>query len=117
MFYIFSEVRKVLLKLGKEKGCEIVNEWIRSCLNHLHWSASTTANGDGNVIWAKFKTFLSHILDKHEGLNDPLFDKCSHGDIEPRKWLLEGKKVKKISIFKMLYAKMCLGVWCYQCLL
>lgn len=68
----------------------MLSEWIKPCENHLYWSASTTFSGNGLVIWAKFKTFLSHIINKHTSLTDPLFNKCGHGDICPRKWLHAG---------------------------
>ena len=87
---LISEIRKVLTKLSKEKGCEMLSEWIKPCENHLYWSASSTFSGNGLVIWAKFKTFLSHIINKHTSLTDPLFNKCGHGDIRPRKWLHAG---------------------------
>ena len=32
-------------------------------------------------------SFLSHVVNKHAGLDDALFNKCAHGVIEPRKWL------------------------------
>lgn len=80
-----------MLKLAKEKHCEIVNDWIKSCVNHLYWSATTTSSGNGSLILAKFNVFLSHVLDKHEHLDNPLFDKCAHGPIETeQKYLLEG---------------------------
>lgn len=31
-----KKIRKVLLKLSKEKGCEAIGEWIRPCENHLY---------------------------------------------------------------------------------
>ena len=77
--------RKVLSKLSKEKGREILAEWIKRCDNHLYWSATTTFSGNGKVIWAKFKTFLSHIINTHSSLDNLLFNKC--GQIHPRKWL------------------------------
>ena len=80
----------MLSKLAKEPGCEELAEWIRPCENHLYWSATSTHSGNGRIIWAKFKSFLSHVVDKHEGLDDPLFNKCAHGDIIPKKWLLSG---------------------------
>lgn len=89
--YVILEIRKVLTKIGKESYCEDVNLWIRACENHLSWSATSTSSGDGNVILAKFLSFLGHILDKHKNLNDPLFNKCAHGEIQPRQWLDESK--------------------------
>ncbi|XP_068697440.1 uncharacterized protein [Montipora foliosa] len=82
-----KKIRKVLSKVSKEKGCEALGEWIKPCENHLQWSATSTFSGNGRIIWAKFKAFLSHVVNKHAGLEDPLFNKCSHGDIQPRKWL------------------------------
>ena len=62
-----------MLKLSKEKDCEILSDWIKSCTNHLHWSATTTSSGDGDLILAKFNVFLSRILNKHANLDNPLF--------------------------------------------
>ena len=67
-FKTFPEVRKVLSKLSKLKGFDIITDWIQPCINHLHWSATTTFSGDGNLILAKFKSFLGHIVNKHKDL-------------------------------------------------
>lgn len=80
-----TEVRKVLSKISKEKACEELEEWIKPYVKHLHWSATSTFSGNGRVIWAKFKSFLSHVVNKHTGLEDPLFNKRGHGEIQPRK--------------------------------
>jgi len=90
LFCVHVEIRKVLSKLSKEKGCEILAEWIKPCVNHLYWSVTSTFSGNGKVIWAKFKSFLSHIINKHSSLHDLLFNKCGHGQIYPRKWLHAG---------------------------
>ena len=68
----------------------MLGEWIKPCEKHLHWSATSTFSGNGSVICAKFKSFLSHVVNKHTGLDDALFNKCAHGVIEPRKWLKVG---------------------------
>lgn len=92
---ILPAIRKSLTKFSKESGCEIIKEWIQPCLNHLHWSAISTTCGTGRIIWSKFNSFKSHIVNKHENLDDPLFDKCAHNpNIQPRKWLLPGKYCK-----------------------
>ena len=86
-----SEIHKVLTKISKEKGCEVLSEWIKPCQNHLMWSATSTPSGNGQLIWAKFKSYLSHIVNKHKDLDEPIFNKCSHGDnIPQRRWLEEG---------------------------
>ena len=79
-FTLSIEIRKVLSKIAKEKGFEELAEWIKPCENHLHWSATTTFSGNGLVIWAKFKSFLGHIVNVHSNHEDPLFDKCAHGN-------------------------------------
>ena len=80
----------MLSKISKEKGCEALSEWIKPCENHLYWSASSTFSGNGLVIYAKFKSFLSHVINKHSALPDALFNKCGHGMIHPRRWLSAG---------------------------
>lgn len=81
----------MLTKIAKVSGCEAISEWIKPCTNHLYWSAKTTHDGNGEVIWAKFSSFLSHVVDKHENLENPVFNKCGHKDIiQPRKWLDKG---------------------------
>jgi len=90
IWHLKKKIRKVLSKLSKEKGCECIAEWIKPCENHLYWSATTTFSGNGLVIWAKFRSFMSHIINKHSRLSDPLFNNCFHGVIRPRKWLKAG---------------------------
>ena len=88
-----SEVQKILTKLAKFKGCEELSDWIKPCIRHLFWSATTTLSGNGEVMFAKFKSFFHHVKNKHEGFDEPLFDKCFHEkDIPERKWLKEGEK-------------------------
>ena len=89
-FFLVTEVRKVLSKISKEKGFEELADWLKPCVNHLQWSAMSTYDGNGMVILAKFKAFMSHVINKHAGLEDVLFDRCAHGDIEPRRWLKKG---------------------------
>ena len=89
--FTFLEITKVMTKLSKEAGCEGVTDWIKPSGNHSYWSACFTHDGNGKFIWAKFRSFLSHIVNKHDSLDDPLFSKCDHGpDISPREYLFEG---------------------------
>ena len=90
-FLLNLEVTKVLTKIAKVSGCEAIAEWIKPCRNHLYWSAKTTRDGNGEVIWAKFSSFLSHVVDEHENLDNPLFNRCGHNAIiQPHKWLDKG---------------------------
>lgn len=82
----------------------IIGEWIRPIENHLYWSALTTSNGDGRIIWATFKSILCHIKNKHTGFNDPIFNKCAHDDnISERKWLQPGQQSFNVSSLMSLY--------------
>lgn len=86
----FTEITKLLNKITKEKGNEELKPWVKPCERHLYWSATSTVDGNGKVIWAKFKSFLSHIINRHTNLDDPLFNKCAHGHIADRTWLDSG---------------------------
>ena len=88
---LYFRNQESVVKDIKRKRCEVLQEWIKPCENHLYWSATSTFSGNGKVIWAKFSSFLSHIVNKHSNIPDALFNKCFHGAIHPRKWLEVGK--------------------------
>ena len=92
-FHFIVEIGKVLTKIAKLSGCEAISQWIRPCENHFYWSVTSTITGNGKLIWAKFKSFFSRIVDQHKDLDDPLFDKCHHGEIVARQWLLKGRLI------------------------
>ena len=48
------EIQKVLIKLDKEKGCEVLGIWRRACMRHFYSAATSTLSGVGEVKWAKF---------------------------------------------------------------
>ncbi|XP_028413623.1 uncharacterized protein LOC114536461 [Dendronephthya gigantea] len=83
------KLHKVLSKLAKEANCTELAEWVHPCLNHLYWSSTSTHSGNDRIIWAKFKSFLSDRVDKHDDLDDALYNKCLHSELEPRKWILQ----------------------------
>ena len=87
----FSETQKVPSKIAKETDSEEIQPWIHPCANHLSWSATSTSSSDGRVILAKFLSFHGHIVNRHESLDDPIFNKCAHGDIQHREWLNESE--------------------------
>ncbi|KAK3741511.1 hypothetical protein QZH41_012599, partial [Actinostola sp. cb2023] len=93
IWHLKKKIRKVLTKISQEKCCEELKVWIKPCENHLYWSAMSTFDGNGEVIWAKFKSFLAHIINKHTDLEDPLFNKCAHGNIPYRTWLKSDTEV------------------------
>ncbi|XP_073236454.1 uncharacterized protein [Porites lutea] len=87
LWHLKKKITKLLSKISKEKGNEDLRPWIKPCERHLYWSATTTSDGNGKIIWAKFKSFLSHIVNRHTDLDEPLFNKCARGDIPDRTWI------------------------------
>lgn len=89
--FFMPEIQKVLTKLSKEKGCEVIARWKQACVRHFYWSVTSTTPKLGDVILAKFKAFLYHIINQHKDLPNQLFNKCAHGlIITPRVWLTKG---------------------------
>ncbi len=72
------EITKVLNRIAKENGCEALLPWIKPCVDHLYWSVTTTLDGNGAAMWAKFESFLEHIANVHSNLPNPVFNKCAH---------------------------------------
>lgn len=52
-------------------------------INHLYWSVVSTADGNGEMMKAKWLSLVNHIHDQHTGHS------CSHGALVGRdeKWL------------------------------
>jgi len=57
----------------------------------------STHSGNGDLLWAKFVFFLSHVVNQHENLENPLFNKCAHREIRDRTWLEKGIYVHVLS--------------------
>ena len=64
---------KKLVKLSKLNDCELIGEWTKACINHFHWAVRTTEIGQENVIWAKFKSYVTHVIDVHEDAGNKIF--------------------------------------------
>lgn len=92
IWHVARTITKKLLQAAKEKDCERINRWISSIRNHLYWCATTTREGFGSLILAKWKSFMRHVQDKHDSHPDDLFDECAHDHLEKeRKWIKNGK--------------------------
>ena len=56
------------------------------------WAVISTHSGIGEVKWANFESFFSHVTNVHKGLPNKIFNKCAHSDvIKARVWLTKGK--------------------------
>ena len=81
-FFYYKKVIQLLVCTSFQKLCTI--------LGSLVISACSTHDGNGTAIWAKFKSFLSYIVNRHGELDEPLFSKCAHWQyISPCEYLLK----------------------------
>lgn len=92
IWHVNKSIQKKLAKCSKEKGCEILKEWLKGIRNHLYWSVQSTRLEYSELIIAKWKSTVRHIANKHDGHDDNLFPKCVHDeDLEEREWIKMGK--------------------------
>lgn len=95
-WHIAKGLVKKMVAASKEKGCEVIAEWITAVKNHIYWCSTSTKTGFQNLILAKWKSFMQHVANKHKNHPDPLFQECAHDDeIEPRKWIKNGMLLDK----------------------
>lgn len=90
----FIGFRKKVRALAKTKDCELVGKWEQSMINHMYWCVSSTTNGDGDMMVAKWLSLENHIHNKHTG-HGRLFKKCAHKRLTARsrkkKWFKRRK--------------------------
>ena len=85
MFHSYhAGIKKKLQKLGKTKDFELVQEWIRSIVNHLYWSVSSSAEGKPEEIEVKWTSLDNHVHNVHRG-RSIIFKKCLHKKLTGRK--------------------------------
>ncbi|XP_063072440.1 uncharacterized protein LOC134463131 [Engraulis encrasicolus] len=81
---------KKLEKLSHQQDCEVLQPWVQSIKNHVHWCATSSTSGPEKV--AKWTSLINHLQDKHDH-DDPLFPTCEHEEKvskKPSKWLQPG---------------------------
>ena len=86
-WHVNNSINKQLRGVNKEKGCEIINDWLKSVRKHLYWSVQTAIPGFEALIVAEWKSTVRHMTGKHEDHPDPLFTSCAHGELGERKWI------------------------------
>jgi hypothetical protein len=67
--------------LAKDKELEVIGRWRKACVRHFYWAATSTHSGNGEVKWAKFASFFSHITNVHKDLPNKIFNRCAHSDV------------------------------------
>ena len=96
--FYYTGLKKKLVALSKERDCALVGEWIQSIINLLYWCASSTTDGNGDIIAAKWLSVVNHIRNRHTR-HGKLFPKCLHGKYKRKwgeavKWLKPGNFIK-----------------------
>ena len=90
----YTGLKKKLFSLSKEKDCGELTGWIKSLVNHLYWTAASSAGENDSVKFSKWLSVLNHIRNVHSGHSD-LFTTCQHGDLEgkerKKRWLKPGE--------------------------
>ncbi|CAH3151164.1 unnamed protein product [Porites evermanni] len=84
IWHVAKSVSKKLLRVGKESGCELLVKWQRAIKNHLHWCATSTKLGFGELILAKWKSIVRHVCNKHDNHSDPVSRQCVDGPTSRR---------------------------------
>jgi len=90
IWHVARSISKNMLKASKEKGFEIIKKWMKGVRRHLYWCATSTKQGFEEMILAKWKSFMRHVANRHDGHPDVLYKECAHDDLEPRNWIKIG---------------------------
>ncbi|CAL4089388.1 unnamed protein product, partial [Meganyctiphanes norvegica] len=75
-WHVAKGFKKKILKLIK--SCPELAPWVKSIINHIYWSASSSKDDKPEMIVAKWLSICNHIKNKHTGHEDKLFPKCAH---------------------------------------
>ncbi|XP_070561301.1 uncharacterized protein [Ptychodera flava] len=98
VWHVAKGLKKKVIALSKERDCEKAGKWSRSIVNHMYWCATSTEDGDEDIIEAKWLSLVGHMQNRHTGHGDP-FPECAHGHLRGRerrkKWLQPSTKVCK----------------------
>ncbi|KAG0442597.1 hypothetical protein HPB47_015658 [Ixodes persulcatus] len=89
-WHVAKAIKKKLVAAGKSRHSEDLSSWTKSVVNHLYWSAGSSAE-DQDLILPKWCSLVAHVANVHTHL-DPLFPECQHKELN-KKWLLEGKDI------------------------
>ena len=81
-----SGLKKKLEGAAKRSACQDIGPWIKFIMNHIYYVASTTPEGDPDVMDRKWRMLALHVPNIH--------DKCTHrkleGEARNRVWLIAG---------------------------
>ena len=91
IWHVAKSLTKKILKARKEKGSEILQDWLGGIKNHLYWCVTSTKSGFEAMIKAKWLSIMRHVTDRHAEHPDKLFPNCIHGPLEERDYIKIGR--------------------------
>lgn len=95
MVPFFTGLGKKIDALAKRKNCQDVGKWHKAIKHHMYHVASTTPDGDGEKMVAKWQMLPLHVQNIHRNKMNKLQPKCEHarlrGATRNRLWLKPGK--------------------------
>ena len=91
IWHVAKSLTKKILKASKEKGSEILKDWLRGIKNHLYWSVTSTKSGFEAMIKAKWLSIMQHVTNRHTEHSDKLYPNCIHGELEKRDYIKVGR--------------------------
>ncbi|XP_067220664.1 uncharacterized protein [Chanodichthys erythropterus] len=92
VWHLEKGLSKKLVKISKDKDCEVVKKWQQSIKNHVYWTAATSKTPVERV--AKWKSMVNHIQDIHVH-DSPSYPQCDHEireSTDRSKWFQPGTK-------------------------
>lgn len=72
-----SGLKKDLGKAASMDKSGLIQRWTRPLLTHLYWCATSSAEGNEDLIEAKYCSIMDHIANIHTH-DSTLFPKCAH---------------------------------------
>lgn len=110
---LYLGLKKKISSLGKQKGFEIIGLWKRSINNHVYWIASSTPDGNPDIMKAKWRSLLNHLHNIHTDHSEK-FPHCLHDPIpedDDRDWFQPGKLINILNGIKFVDHILCSDIW------
>ena len=88
-------LRKKLETVSKKSAFKEIGPWINCIINHMYYCASTTPDGDPDIIEAKWRMLPLHAQNIHgQCTHEPLSGEARH-----RLWISQGVSEEFLFLF------------------
>ena len=86
IWHLAKSLKKNILAVSRKKSTSVLNEWVKSIINHLYYSAQN-CNEDPDTLIELWLSELNHITGVHQWKPNARFKEvlsCSHDDVDSR---------------------------------